>query len=219
MRAHLLVATTLATVLTLACGGQPDAGRTADEATPSGESAGEGGGTIGSGAERAAKGFEEMAKSLEAMAGGDGKTAEPVSFRDLQPLFPDVEGWEKGKPTGERMTMPVPFSQAEVTYTKGDARVSAKIVDSSLSSLLLAPYSAFLASGYEKEDEDGYEKSTTVGGEPGWEKWNATAKRGEINALVGKRFLVQFEGNDIEDLAVLRQMIERMDLAKLASLK
>lgn len=220
MRAHTLLGTTLVAALTVACGGQSEADRKAAAAATSMEKAAEEiGGAAGSGAERAAKGLEEMAKGLEAMAGGDGKAAEPVSFRDLQALFPDISGWEKGKPTGERMSMPVAFSQAEVTYTKGDATVNAKIVDSTLSSLLLTPYSAFLVSGYERETDDGYEKSAIVAGQPGWEKWNSSAKNGEINALVAKRFIVQFEGNDIEDIAVIRKMIESMDLAKLASLK
>ena len=36
-----------------------------------------------------------------------------------------------------------------------------------------------------------YEKSTKVGGEPGWEKWDSESKRGELKAIVGKRYIVQ----------------------------
>ena len=36
-----------------------------------------------------------------------------------------LDGWEMGKPTGSRMSMPVSYSQAEVTYRKGDARIEA----------------------------------------------------------------------------------------------
>ena len=35
------------------------------------------------------------------MAGGDQKPVEPVSFRDLQTVFPTVDGWTMGKPTGD----------------------------------------------------------------------------------------------------------------------
>src|SRR5262245_21896878 len=56
-----------------------------------------------SGAAQAAKGLEQVAKGLEGMAagaaGGDAKTVDPVSFRDLQTLFPELNGWEKAKPT------------------------------------------------------------------------------------------------------------------------
>ena len=85
------------------------------------------------GASEAAKGLEQMAKGLEAMAGGaaagNEAAVDPVSFRDLQTVFPDLDGWEKAKPTGERMSSPFKFSQAEVHYKKDDSRIEIKIVD------------------------------------------------------------------------------------------
>ena len=169
-----------------------------------------------------AKGLEAMAKGLAGAAsavGADGKPVDPVNFRQLQALFPDLPGWEKGKPTGEKMTSPVAFSQAEVRYTKGDSRIELKIVDSGFHQLLLAPYTVFLTSGYERETQNGYEKSTKVGNEPGWEKWNTVRKSGEVNAVVGKRFLVQAEGRSVEDIKVLHDAIGRTNLVKLAAMK
>lgn len=170
-------------------------------------------------AEAFAQGMQQMAESLQGMAGGDQKPVEPVSFRDLQTVFPAVDGWEMGKPTGEKMTMPVSFSQAEVTYTKGDASVEATIIDSGYHQLLVAPYAMFLTSGYEKETEDGYEKSTLVGGNPGWERWNQDGRSGEVNAFVGKRFLVKFEGSGIDSAQVLHDFAKAADLGKLAGMK
>jgi hypothetical protein len=173
------------------------------------------------GAEQAAKGLEQMAKSLEQMAGGggEGKTVEPVNFRELQTTFGDLDGWEKGKPTGERMSMPVNFSQAQVVYRKGDARIEAKIVDSGFHQLLMAPYAMFLTAGYEKETESGYEKSVSVEGHPGWEEWNSERKDGQLNAVVNKRFLVTFDGNGIESPEVLHQLARQTDLQKLAGMQ
>ncbi len=171
-------------------------------------------------AQQAAKGLEQMAKGLEGLAaGGDVKQVDPVSFRDLISLLPEIEGWEKQKPTGERMTSPVAFSQAEGQYTKGDASIDVKIIDSGFSQLLLAPYAMMLAAGYERESSEGYEKSTTVNGQPGWEKWNSDSRDGEVNALVGKRFLVTIEGNGIDDVKVLHEAANKVDMGKLASLK
>lgn len=178
--------------------------------------------TAEKGAAEAAKGLDQMAKGLEAMAGGgsgDLKPVNPVSFRDMQALFPDIDGWEKGKPIGERMSSPFSYSQAEVPYTKGDSRIELKMVDSGFNQLLLTPYAMFLQAGYEKETSDGYEKSTTVNGQPGWEKWNSEGKNGELNALVGKRFLVQIEGQQIEDTKVLHELAGKIDMGKLAALK
>lgn len=174
-------------------------------------------------AEEAAKGLEQVAKGLESLANGggsgDAKPVDPVSFRELQALFPDIDGWQKGKPLGERMSSPFPFSQAEVAYTKGDARIELKMVDSGFNQLLLTPYAMFLQAGYEKETADGYEKSTQVNGQPGWEKWNSEGKDGELNAVVGKRFLVQIEGDDIDDTKVLHEVAGKIDMGRLAALK
>ena len=169
-----------------------------------------------------AKGLEAMAKGLASAASAvdaNGKPVEPVNFRALQALFPDLPGWQKGKPTGEKMTAPVAFSQADVRYTKGASRIEMKIVDSGFHQLLLAPYTMFLTTGYERQTENGYEKSATVGNEPGWEKWNTVRKSGEVNAVVGKRFLVQAEGRGVEDIKVLHDAIGKTDLVKLAAMK
>ncbi|HEY7501901.1 MAG TPA: hypothetical protein VH740_25495 [Vicinamibacterales bacterium] len=174
------------------------------------------------GASEAAKGLEQVAKGLEAMASGaagNTKPVDPVSFRDLQTLFPDLDGWQKEKPTGERMTAPFPFSQAEIRYSKDDSRLEMKIIDSGFNQLLLTPYAMFLQAGYEKETSSGYEKATTIAGQPGWEKWNTEGKDGSVNAFVGKRFLLSIEGDNIEGVKVLHDAAGKIDMNRLAALK
>ena len=178
--------------------------------------------SAGAGAADAAKGLEQVAKGLEAMAGaaaGNTKPVDPVSFRDLQTFFPDLDGWQKEKPTGERMTAPFAFSQAEVRYVKDDSSLAMKIIDSGFNQLLLTPYAMFLQAGYEKETSSGYEKATTVAGQPGWEEWRAEGKDGTVNAFVGKRFLLTIEGNNIENVKILHEAAGRIDMNKLAALK
>jgi hypothetical protein len=173
-------------------------------------------------AEQAAKGLEQMAKGLGALASGgngDQKPVDPVSFRDMQALFPELDGWTKEKPTGERMTQPFAYSQAQVRYSKGESNVELKIVDSGFNQLLLTPYAVFMQAGYEKETSTGYEKFVEVAKQPGWEKFNTEGKDGELNAVVGKRFLVTIEGNEIADTKVLHEVAEKIDMGKLAALK
>jgi hypothetical protein len=219
-RSGVIVAWAFATA-TMACTSseQKQAEKAAQEVAKSAEQVAK---SAEQGAAQAAKGLEQMAKGLEAMAGGgtgDVKPVNPVSFRDLQTVFPDLDGWEKQKPTGERMTAPFAFSQAEVRYEKGDANIELKIVDSGFNQLLLTPYAMFLQAGYEKETSSGYEKSTTVNGQPGWEKWNTDGKDGELNALVNKRFLMTIEGRNIDDMKVLHGVAGKIDMAKLANMK
>jgi hypothetical protein len=223
MDMHRFAVIALALSVAAGCGGseKPSTEEAAAKAAP-GAAAGEAAKTAEQGAAQAAKGLEQMAKGLEAMAsgaGGDGKPVDPVSFRDLQTFFPDLDGWEKAKPTGERMMAPFAFSQAEVSYTRGESRLELKIVDSGFNQLLMTPYAMLLQSGYEKETESGYEKSTTVGGQPGWEKWNTGGRDGEVNAFVGKRFLLSIEGNNIDGVKALHDVAGKVDMAKLAALK
>jgi X-X-X-Leu-X-X-Gly heptad repeat protein len=176
-------------------------------------------------AKQAASGLEQMANGLAKMAAGaaagagDLKPVDPVSFRDLETLFPELDGWKKEKPTGERMTSPFAYSQAQVRYTNEPASLELKIVDSGFNQLLLTPYAIFLQAGYEKETSEGYEKSTKVNDQPGWEKWNDDSKSGELNALVAKRFLISIEGRHIDGNKVLRDVAARLDMNKLAAMK
>ena len=180
----------------------------------------------GQAATEAAKGLEQFAKGLGSMAGAiagattpDGKPVEPVSFRELQGLFVPLEGWEMGKPTGEKLTIPFAYSQAKVKYRREGQSIEVSITDSGFNQLMLAPFSLFLTTGYEKETENGYERSAKVAGFPGWEEWDGKRKDGEVNAVVNKRFIVKFEGDGLEDNKVLHQLAEASNLTKLASLK
>ena len=173
------------------------------------------------GAEDMAKGLADMAKGLSSMAGNDPnqKPVDPVSFKELQTLLPDMGGWERTKPTGERMTSPVNYAEASVTFQKGDAHIEEKIVDSAFNQLLVAPFSMFLTMGYEKETDEGYEKALKVNDFPGWEKWNSKDRDGELNAIVNKRFIVQIEGRNIDDPKLLHAAMNQTNLKKLAAMK
>ena len=175
----------------------------------------------------AAPGVAEMAKGFEAMAKGAKEMealsnlppVDPVSFRVFEPLFPELSGWEKGTPEGEKMTAPIAISQSQLDYKKGEARINAKIVDSGNNRMFMAPFMMYLAGGYERETSHGYEKSIKFGDYPAWEQWDSQGKSGELNILVNKRFLVTLDGNDIENTKVLHDLAGKIDLAKLAQLK
>ena len=172
-----------------------------------------------------AQGLQEFAKAMEGMAGAmsgttpDGKPVEPVSFQALQTALPELSGWERSTPTGERMTAPIAFSEAETHYTMGETNVSVKIVDSAFSQMLVAPWAMFLTAGYERESSEGYEKSVNVGGNPGFERWNKDSKTGELNLVVAKRYLVTVEGDNISDTKVLHEFASKIDAGKLDALK
>jgi hypothetical protein len=223
MQKVFTVAAAMALAGSIACG-PSEAERQAEAAAAEAQKAAE---AASKAAEEAgaevAKGMEGFAKAMEgmagALAGGDGKTVEPVRFQALEGVLPQVSGWEMAKPRSERMTSPIAYSETEATYRKGDASIDVKLVDSGFSSMLIAPWSMMLASGYSRETSDGYEKAVSVNGQPGFEKWDSGSKDGELNLLVNKRFLLTVEGNDLEDTRILHDFVSSIDMDKLAALK
>lgn len=220
MRTLRIVVVIAASALVVsACGStkeQEAAKSAANTAAAAAKQAGQAGGS----AADVAKGMQEMAQGLQQMAGQGGPApVEPVSFRDMQVLLPPFAGWEMGKPEGEKMSAPIAISQTEVVYTKDESRITAKIVDTGFRQMFFLPYTMMLAAGYEKESGDGFEKATKVGSNPGFEKWDQSSKRGELATVVGKRFFVTIEGENIQNTAVLRDLMGRIDLNKLAALK
>lgn len=176
----------------------------------------------GQNAEAMAKGLEAMAKGLAGAAGtlggGDGTPTEPVSFRDLIALFPEVEGWQMEKPRGERMTSPVAYAEASTSYRKDGSALEVKITDSAFHQLLMLPYAMVTSGGFERETTEGYEKAVKVAGHPGIEKWNEERKRGELTVVVAKRFLVNVEGRGLDSPRHLQALLSSLDLGRLEKL-
>jgi hypothetical protein len=220
----MLSAIVIAVMFTAACGKseeQKQAEKAAEDLKKAAEALGQAAAQTGTAA--ATTGMSEAAKAMQsvaaAMGGGDGKPVDPVSFQTLQTHLPKVSGWEMEEPEGERMTMPIAFSQVETNYRKGEARIEAKIVDTGFAQMLIAPWSMMLASGYSRESSSGYEKATTVSGNPAIEKWDKSSKNGELNVLVGKRFMVTLEGRDLADMKQLQDFATNFDFGAIAAAK
>lgn len=195
-----------------ACGGkQEEATKAADQAA---EQAKDTPGDAAAGMKQMADAFKEMADASENM-----KEVEPVSFRDLQTVLPDFSGWEKGSPTGEKMSAPIAMSKTEVSYSKDEMTINASVIDTGYRQMFFLPYMMMMATGYEKESGTGYEKGTTVAGNPGFEKWDSESKDGELAVVVNKRFFVQLEGRGLENTQVLHDLMGKIDLGKLAGMK
>ncbi len=163
-----------------------------------------------------AQGLQQMAQGFQQLATDpQNATVKPVHFRELKKLFPEFSGWTRADTSGQMMNMPVPFSQAEATYTKGGARIKVSIVDSTMSQMLLAPFTMLVAAGFERESDTGYERGGTVAGNPTWEKWRSDTKSGEFSMLVAKRYLVKLEGSHLDNLEPLKQLAAKFDFSKI----
>lgn len=222
---RLITAIAIVALLTSACGKSAEQ-KNAEEAAENVKKAAE---ALSQAAEKqgaaaGAQGANDMAKAMQGMAAAlngsaDGKPVETVPFQTLQAQLPKVSGWEMDEPQGERMTMPVPFSQVEANYRKGDARIDVKIVDTGFAQMLVMPWNMMLASGYSRETSSGYEKATTVAGNPAIEKWDKTSKSGEIDVLVGKRFMITLEGDQLDGIKQLQDFAANVNFGAIAAVK
>lgn len=142
-----------------------------------------------------------------------------VAFETLIALLPPGNGWTRGKPKGEQVSVGGAMSVAKAEYQKGDASIDLEITDSSFNQLVLSPFTMFLAAGYSERSGDDYSKSAPVAGNPGFEKWTDSARRGEVTVVVANRFIVQATGRNVEDIGPVRSLVKTVDLGKLAVLK
>ncbi len=155
-----------------------------------------------------------------------GRAAEPVDFRALRPLLPDeLPGLARIDTEGETGgALGVKTSSTTGTYEKEDdrsARVTIKIFDAGAlgSALMLGGY-AWLAVEVDKENDQGHERTLTYKGYPAYEKYSQSGSSsvGTLQAVVGKRFVIEIEGRGVE-MATIRAAMDRIDLAKLDSMK
>jgi len=162
----------------------------------------------------AAQKAAETAKEMEEM-----KPVDPVSFNALLPLLPEAPAGftAAGDPRGETtQAMGVKVSEVERRYTKGDQHLHVKFVDGAYNPLIYAGIT--MASQFARESTEGFEKGVTIDGNPGIEKWNKASKRGELDVVVGKRFVVSIEASPVES-GFVRSIYNSLDRARLAALK
>jgi len=167
---------------------------------------------------------ETMADLLGNMS--DGRDVEPIDFRELQVFLPDeMSGLPRTNTEGESGgAMGVRTSSATATYQSvddGAARATIKIFDTGTlgSAVMLGGY-GWLMMDMDKESDQGFERTIAYKGHPAYEKFTRTSasSQGTMQAVVGKRFVIEVEGRGIE-MDALRSAMDRIDLDKLESMK
>jgi len=144
----------------------------------------------------------------------------PVSFKVLMNYLPkEIEGMTSDKPHGESVQWDKwNHSTANVDFRSESStqNVRVNINDFAYISNLYLPYQMMFKMKFERESSEGYEKSTTLNGMPTFEKWNEENKNNEVTVLVGKRFIVQVETDEMPEGSA-RKIAEGMDLDGLAN--
>jgi len=219
---QMLSAIVIAALFTAACGKseqQKQAEKAAEDLKKAAEAVGQAAAQAGTAA--GAQATTDVAKAMQGMAAAlgaktaDGKPVEPIAFQTLESALPNVSGWEMEKPDSERMTSPVAYSKTEAQFKNGDQNVRVTITDTAAAMMLLMPVRMMVATGYSKETSRGYEKATTVAGQPAVEKWQTEGKDGELTILAKDRFIVEVRGRDVASVKTLHDFASKIDLDKL----
>lgn len=173
-------------------------------------------------------------------------TVKVISFKKLQELLPvkATEGFSRQKPKGQTVsasgisssTASVEFTAPKRTkelQTMDDGKQDSVEVDITWTASIEITDYAGLGEGmsaslqmiggmqFENETEDGYEKSVSFKSYSGIEKSSSQENSNScsLQLVVGKRFLVNASGNGFSDVAILRTLLDSMDLKKLEQMK
>jgi hypothetical protein len=174
---------------------------------------GEAGGKIAENAGKLADAMKDMQ---------DGKKVEPVDFRELKALLPEsLPGLNRGNVEGERSgALGIDVATASADYAnENGTSLSVKISDmGSLTGAMRMATLGWTMAQIDRENNDGYEKTTTFNGYKAWEKYWTTTKNGELHVLVAGRFVVEVSGSNCE-MSQIKDAAGKVDMNKLAGMK
>ena len=152
-----------------------------------------------------------------------GTASDAVDFRVLKELLPDeINGMPRTSSDGEKNSaMGFTMSRAEARYETQGTNSSIKIQISDVGAMTgaaaMATY-AWASVEVDRENQTGYEKTTTIKGYRGYEKFDRQTNYGELSLMVGGRFMVELEGNEV-GMDALKAALDKLDLGKLEGMK
>ena len=113
------------------------------------------------------------------------------------------------------------MSRAEARYETQGTNASIRIEISDAGAMTgMAAMAAFAwaSMDVDRENDTGYEKTTTIKGYRGYEKLDRQTNFAELSILVGGRFMVELEGTEV-GIDGLKAALDKIDLGKLEGMK
>lgn len=158
----------------------------------------------------------DMQKALQ----GDGEKKEVVNFRELKKLLPEsLAGMERTAHSGEKAgAMGFNMSTATAEYRDGDKEMEVAIVDFAGVAAAMMGMAAWASVEIDREDQNGYERTTNIDGYKAFEKYDSQNRSGELNVLVKDRFIVSLKGRNIDEQG-FRKAIGELSIDQLAKME
>ena len=145
-----------------------------------------------------------------------------VDYQKLLPILPDApQGWIADKPDGSTEDVGgFRITNVHRDYRKGEGNKAPSAAISILDSVANQDYVSATTAAWNNNTEtgEGYSKSVTIDGNPGFEAFENEGKHATLWVMVANRYFLQIELQN-QDPKELQEWIKRVDLKKLAAIK
>jgi len=140
----------------------------------------------------------------------------------LIPILPEPpSGWTAEKAEGSSDDVGgFKITNVHRDYQKGEGADAPRASISILDSVANPDYVEATTNGWKENNEtpEGYAKSVTIDGNPGFEAYEKDQKQASLWVMVAKRYFVEVQLQNL-DPKELQEWIKRVDLKKLAEIK
>lgn len=148
-----------------------------------------------------------------------------MNFKDLMLYLPaSIDGFTAEEPDGSTTNaMGFSFSQASKTYKKtvggNQQTIRIELIDYNASYAMLSGVAYWTNLEISTENANGYERTvkTNIENAFAYEKYSKEGKNGTMMYVLGYRFILNIEGNFIDNTDILKSVAGKIDLKKLAS--
>jgi hypothetical protein len=145
-----------------------------------------------------------------------------VDYQKLLPILPDPpQGWVADKPEGSTEDVGgFRITNVHRDYHKGEGEKAPTAAISILDSVANPDYVNATTAAWNNNSEtsEGYGKSVTIDGNPGFEAFEKESKHSTLWVMIANRYFVQIELQD-QDPKELQEWVKHVDLKKLAAIK
>jgi hypothetical protein len=145
-----------------------------------------------------------------------------VDYQKLLPILPDApQGWSADKPEGSTDDAGgFRITNVHRDYRKGEGENVPTAAVSILDSGANPDYVSTITAAWTNTSEtsEGYGKSVTIDGNPGFEAFEKQDKHATLWIMLANRYFLQIELQN-QDPKELQEWVKRVDLKKLAAIK
>jgi hypothetical protein len=145
-----------------------------------------------------------------------------IDYQKLLPILPDPpQGWVADKAEGSTEDVGgFRITNVHRDYHKGEGDKGPTTAISILDSVANPDYvnATTAAWNNNSETDEGYGKSVTIDGNPGFEAFEKDSKHATLWVMIANRYFVQIELQN-QDPKELQEWVKRVDLKKLAAIK